>query len=492
MKKSEQLYSLIECLDKSEKRRFQIYLSKYHKSSNAQELFEAITKLLSSRKINNKDNALRELGIKNLAYEKHRLKFLLIEFLGDFYKKNTNYTQIHALLIQISILLDKGQYSVAEELIDDGISLAKKMEAYHFLYELELQRIKMAKKRFNLSSNEFNQLLENNSKHLQDLGREFEYQKLQEKMYFWFVFSHKENPKEASRQTKSIIDNDLFVQEDQAISINEQKYLLRTKILYHRAIEEFDEMIKYQRKLNELYEKNLAYTQLHLSEYISNYYNSVGSYILADDYKEAKKILKKGDKIPKKFEEFFDNRIKETYYSFALMMNLNFLVTLDQYKKAKDYIEKNKEQFDYYLTKSPTFKADYFHFGALQAFSLGNYTETTKWCKRYEKEIEVAEKHQRIYWAVKILSVLAHFELGNKEKLTSQINTYYYLQRKYKVSDEYYKGVMKLFRKLQQELKPQELKRCCQKLLDLLEANPSVTYKGQAALEVWLLKQVKK
>lgn len=488
MKKSELLYELIKSLDKSEKRSFQIYLTKYYKASNAQVLFEAIGKL-KDQEGKKKDDQLKALGIKNLAYEKHRLKTLLIEFLGDFYKKNSTYTQIHALLIQIAILMDKGQYNIVEELIDEGIGLAQKMEAANFLHEFKVQKIRLAKKLFNLSSQELYGLLEETTNHIQDVAKEFEYQKMQEKMYFWYLFSYTANPQEAVVETQKIIESELFEDESKAISLNEKKYLLRTQILHYRATGQLQKMIDAHRDLNTLYEKNKAYTQLYLSEYISNFFNTVGSYCLLEQYKEAKKILKKGEKIPEQFKDYFDNRITETYYSFSLISNLSLLLCEDKFKAAQAYLTEHENNFEYYFSKSPTFKSDYFSFAAVISFRLNDYKKVKMLCKRYEKEMGADKKLISSYWLIKIITVLSCYELEEKDKITSQINTYYYLQRKNKVSGEYYKVVMKLFRKLQQWPKPSELKLFCQKLLEGSDQEIWKRYKGADHLIYWLEKK---
>lgn len=485
MKKSELVYKLIESLDKSEKRSFNIYLSKYSKASNAQVLFDTICKLKQGGTTRKKDAVLKEMGIKNLAYEKHRLKTLLIEFLGDYYKNNSIVTRILTLFIQINVLLDKGQYELIKELIEEGIELAQQMESSSFLFGFGDLKLSLAKKQYNLPSKEFYDLLEFNTQCVEDLSKKLEYKNLQEKMYFWFLFDYTADAKEAESSLELIAKHPLFASGEEPDSISERKYFLRTKILYYRAIRQTEKVIEYERRLIDLYEKNKAFTKMHLSEYISNYYNSVSSHLTMGNVKEAKKVLKKGEKIPKRFEDYFDKRISETYYSFSMIMHLCVLEEEGKSAEAMSYIKEHKEALEYHFSKSPTFKADYLHLANSQSFLLGNYKESIQWCNRCEKELDINDKRKRTYWSAKAIAIICCHELGDIQQMNSHINAYYYHQRKHNViMEDYYKGLMKFFRKLQQEPNEKELLRACMKLKELCKTE--IKYYGKDLLEKWL------
>ncbi|NNF21017.1 MAG: hypothetical protein HKN67_03670, partial [Saprospiraceae bacterium] len=132
MKKSEELYYLINSLSKSEIRYIKLFLNR--KDSILERLFDAIKKQTSYDEKAIKDTFSKEKFINQLTTTKYHLRKLILKALRSYEKEQF---EIDELLANVQILFDKGLYSICKAELKRADRLAHEQENFPALIRIQ-------------------------------------------------------------------------------------------------------------------------------------------------------------------------------------------------------------------------------------------------------------------------------------------------------------------------------------------------------------------
>ncbi len=124
---SDLLYDLVQSLNKSEKRNFNLYVSKYNKLKNNQSaiLFKAINRQEEYDEEKLRKATSKYISKEQFTYAKHRLKNQILESLIDLHFVRSKDANIISMLSKIELGFRVNHTKISEEWIEKGLDLCE-------------------------------------------------------------------------------------------------------------------------------------------------------------------------------------------------------------------------------------------------------------------------------------------------------------------------------------------------------------------------------
>jgi hypothetical protein len=136
MDKKDPVISLVKSMNKSEKRFFTQFSSLQREEKNYMSLFAAIDRLKNPDLQKVKKQFAGQKLERNFAFEKNYLQKQLYRSLRAFYSSTTSFIELQDILKTIEILYKKRHNAQCQKLLDKGIAICEKHEAWNYHLEL--------------------------------------------------------------------------------------------------------------------------------------------------------------------------------------------------------------------------------------------------------------------------------------------------------------------------------------------------------------------
>ncbi len=469
------ILAFIRSLSRNEKRFFKIHALRHviGEQNNYVRLFDVLDKVKENYKRKDVLASLKSKGLaRYFSSELNYISNLLIDSLCQYHSESKAEFRIKRLMQASQVLYEKNLYSHSLKLLKKA-----KAEAYEFDKFEELLRITSLEREIaNQSLTTVEELTQvTNAIHQEEkeairkLNNKFDLRHLSDSIFLMAKKNGVARTEEQLNECRALFSNPLLKDDKAVLSYDAKRYFLNAHIFYYYMINDLKKNHQYRVKFIQLLDSNAQRRTEDIAVYLSGLNNVLFSCIqllkkddffyYLDKLRQAPSGLKRGSNTA-----FVEKRVFESSY----------INETDYYIKTKEYekgiklvpaIEKGFKLFERSIEQSSAitlaFNVSCLYIGA------GKFKNALPWNNRvlsHQKDVR-----QDLLCFAKILEIMIHYELGNKEQLHYYIKSAYrfFTKRKriYQFEELFFKYLPKLI-KLDDE---KELKKIYSQLANELK-----------------------
>jgi len=410
------LFILVKSLEKGEKRNFKLYAARNSASADLKivHLFDALDKM--------KDYDEEELLRKNNTIQKQQLSNLKAHLYDQILaslrivKQNENIDlQIHEQLDHAKILYNKGLYLQSLRILDKIKTLTKQNNQVTFL----LQVLFLEKK---IESLHITRSMQDRAKQLSDEIEEVNERlaliittsNLSLQLYSWYI-QHGHARNEEDRKTlDAFMQNPILQLVSHVDGFYEKLYLYQCYCWYGFITQDFLMHYRYAQKWVSLFEKaeNMQWTES--AQYIKGLHNLINAHFNLkniDKFKETILVLEQFSDTPIVLNNK-NNLIQSFVYVYIAKINQHFLEgTFSQGLAMVPSMEAKLKEIEMYMDSHRVlvfyYKIACLYFGAGDAAKTIDYLQQIiNWRVTLRDDLQCYAR---------LLHLIAHYELGNRE-----------------------------------------------------------------------------
>jgi len=436
MKKKDFLHDLIKSLTQNEKRFLKIYASRHTigDKNNYVKLFESIGRLkeYDEEKLRRKIKGESFLG--HLSAAKNYLYNLILECLDIYHKDSSIDRQISKHMNIARVLSEKRLDEQSVKIIEKAQILSEKYNRFENTIALSFLRKNIEFDRDVISSEVLGIYYQNIFSALKKLTAKLEFNKTRDELLIQRRRKGPAKNEEELIHLKTFYGNPYFRDFLKIDSFDANVYYLLAKIEHSRILRDKKRGRMYTRKLVSLFDLHIDRIEDNISQYIYALNVFIVERLYLNNRREANEMLKKLISIPSLIgKKAVTNDVKvkifEVYYTCITDIALAF----KDYGSAIPHILKAEEglkKFEKQMT--PSFNLVMKSNIACIYFGAGNYKQSLQWCNVVINDSP--QYREDMYYIVRILNLITHFELGNQLILPSLIkSTYRYLYKRKRV-----------------------------------------------------------
>lgn len=431
---SDSLYRLIQSLTRVEKRYVSVFLQR--QAGNRKDIYNKLFDTL------NKQTAYDEQKLSDfphLPVMKIRLEDHILNCLLDYHAERSVAAKLKSNIRAIEILFYKGLFDHALRQIVRAKKTAEHNEEYLSLHELlkwEL-RIVNAQAFANVSAADLKKLYKQAEECLDKVNNANQYGLFSDVIYLQIrkhgFFRKKEELKKFAR----IMQHPLLRSIDKAQSMDAKYYYHSSHIGIAQLEGKYDKAFKNNNEVLKLLESNPQHIQKDPRKYLTMQQNATVWQYHFKEYRKASEAMEK-------LKQFtLQQRAVISEYMFSRTMyyaNTSILACysrMGEYEKGLKLAEQFIGEFSKYNVTPPNREAEWMFCDAAATiyFGAGKYSESIRWLNKIIQDKE-GNIRSDIQCMTRILSLIAHYELGNQELLRYMVKwTYRFMakrQRLYK------------------------------------------------------------
>ena len=451
MRTSEDLFNLIKSLNKSEKGYFKKYTSMHviGQKNNYMKLFEETDKQkkYDEQKIRNAFKG--EKFTNQLSVVKNYLYNLILKSLEAYHSDIDS--QLRSSLRHAYILYEKNLYSQCKKILKMVKQLGYKYGKHNILLEIiELEK-QIARKESYLgkTDKDIAAVHVEERKLLKDILTERKLESLDSRICLLFLREGLVRNKKTLKKYQEIIKK-LSLKKEKDLPFKARTSLYHAKSFYYLVKGDHENYMKYS-------ERNFSYMELfpfqqelHYQDYMIAISNYGIAAIGLRKYGDATKAIEKLKLVQ---EKLFLNKTDQKKYELPLFKYMFFLeiklyIDTGEFEKGVlliPSIEKGLDQFQGALGKYNetvfTYYIFYLYFGQRQ------YTEALKWLNKLQDSPD-GEIIADYYYFSRILQLILHYEIGNKDYLEYLIRSVYRFLYKRQKIHKFETAILDFIRKL--------------------------------------------
>lgn len=295
MRPSEDLFELIQRMDKSEKRYFKVFAKSNKIQSNYIRLFDAINKQSVYDEEPIKKKFRGEKFVKQLSVTKNKLYKVILKSLATYHAGNSLSNQVGDILKEVSVLFRKKLFRQCRKLLDKCEKIVDEYELYYIGLEIYRWRTYIL-----LEEGQLHQYIEK----LTQLNRQIDngLQKMLEINHYSFLSAqsnyYSRSLKVNDRKSfERLMENPLLQDEKQATTFDSKKMFYFIQTQYGTYIGDYERNYLYSKKGVQLYEKTTELTQSRSLIYIASLHNFILACKFVEKYDDMRIAVKKMRKI---------------------------------------------------------------------------------------------------------------------------------------------------------------------------------------------------
>jgi 3-methyladenine DNA glycosylase AlkC len=468
---NDHLFQLIKSLSKAEKRSFKIYATRTS-SEDAKfiQLFDAIDKAkdYDEEVLFTKVSELKKSQLSNL--KAHLYKQILTSLRLNYINHNID-IQIREQIDYARILYDKGLYKQSLKILDKAKSQAELHHRFTLTTEI-LGFEKLIESQYITRSlrNRADQLIEETEESVKAVERYHSLSNLSLRLYGIYIKAGHVRNERDFQITEKFFENALKHIDLQDIGFFDELYLNVSYAWYSLIIQDFIMQYRYAQKWVDLFRNNPAMLELEPIWYLKGMHVLLEAlFILGHKEKhqeEVQRLKQFIDHPPARsnenletlgFQYYYTSQINGYFMNGAFNEGLSIVPTL----------EKDLEKFE--LRIDPHRILVFYYKIACMYFGAGDFHK----CIDYlNKIINYPDPRLRedIHCFARILSLIAHFELGNQSLVEYQVRSTYRFIRKMNDLNSVQEEILKFLRNLssiQPEILRREFIKLRSRLLDI-------------------------
>ena len=413
MKPSNELFSLIKSLTKSEKRFFKLSSSLQSGDKNYLKIFDAIDDQDEYDEAAIKELFKEEKFIKHFPSEKNHLYKLILKSLRSYYSDNSISSILQQEIKNIEILYRKSLYEECEKFLQRAKKLAIEHEKFYYHFELigiEKMLLEEAfeEGKFNRSLDD---LIEEEQTVISKLRNLAEYHVLYSKVNLAFRSEGYSREESAKKIIEEVSENYLIKEKDTALSKSAATICFYTQGFCHSANNEKDlSFIAFQR-VKQILDDNPPLKIDLIKRYIRTMYNLIKIHIDRKEFRAAFKLIDELRSSENNEKYSLDTRVRIARSCY--MAELNIYEKLGEFKEGLKIVEKIEENLDLFKEKSSKehLIAFYLKFSVIY-LGIGDFNKSLFWINKILNDNEKLLR-QDLYSYARLINLIVHFELGN-------------------------------------------------------------------------------
>lgn len=409
----EALHELIRGMSMAEKSYFKRYAGKLSEdsSTNYIQLFDAIGKQDVYDEAAIKKMFARQKFVKQFSVAKTYLYKAVIKALKNFYEESGIVFQLKSMLLEMTLLMDKGIYSQAYKVIARGIALAKEFEMFAELQEFLSAEFYLLMNNYQpgLKARDATETMAEQAEVAQKMENLFAYESLYRQQHRLNKTVYQLRDKEQLNEYNRILSNTLLEHENRAFSGRSLYYYHFIRSLHFSVTDNRKGFLSETLKLVEVC-KSTTYFSRHD---FRSYMNAVNLLLEASYFNGEMKTMQAGlkllNELPVQIER--DKIARFIYYSrFGLIY----------YDHAKDNKAKKKlitEAWDLvsmYGSKIPFHILVSLIVTYISALlEMGEYSKALDWIEVYRQGKKEDKSRYDAQAILHMMQLIAHYELNN-------------------------------------------------------------------------------
>lgn len=447
MKASDNLFSLIKSLTKSEKRYFKIIASKKSedgKSNNYLQLFNAIDK----QEEYDEDKIIRQFSkatfIKHLPSEKNYLYFTILKALVLYHEGNLQFIELDEIRHCATILYNKGLYDQCNKMLTKARKLAISYELFPELLsvaKLQLELLPMIAPSADDLENGFEAILNDEQLAFQKLENINQYHKLYSKFLYLIRVNGELIRNETERnQFKEIMENKLMKDEQYATCY-------KSKEIYFFITSTYSFISGHLEHAYESGLRGLAFLSSNLGKltsvaiYSARLSNQSEYCLRMGKFDECEKLLEQ----LKNIETTSTLEKSKNFYRYHDLM-LRLEIAKGNFEEALKLVQPIEEGIKLYEENIHMSRVINMHYYIAYAyFGKGDYRTSLRWVSKIISN--KTDLRSDILCFSRLLNLILHIELDNQLQLEYVFKaTYSYFskrERLYKLEDYFLKFLKK-------------------------------------------------
>ena len=472
---TDNLFQLIQSLEKSEKRNFKLYAQRNSADDNLKiiQLFNALDKLKEYDEVSllKKIPAISKQQLSNTKAHLYKQILSSLRLLKD--DDNID-IQLHEQMDFAKILYNKGLYLQSLKVLDKIKEFAK----VHNQITFQLQAVNFEKK---IEALHITRSIGNRAEALslesdtinQHLGLISKLSNLALQMYGWYIEHGHARDRQDVHAIKSFFETNLPTYSIEEIGFYEKLYLYQAYCWYGFILQDLLMYYRYTKKWVELFDDAAFMQLIEAGQYIRGMHNLLSAHFNLSNSEKFEIDLKK-------FEQFADSpaaknsnnaAIQTFVYLHIAKINKHFLEgTFTEGLQLIPYIIEKLKEYELHLDKHRVL-VFYYKIACLY-FGSGNNEKAIEYLNKII-HLKVSLRTDLQCYA-RLLHLIAHYELGNYDLLEYLIKSVYRFMAKMNnlstVEEEVFKFIRKSF-----SLSPKKLIPAFKSLkekLEKLEGNP--------------------
>lgn len=473
MTKNKHIFDLVHSLEKKEKRSFKIFSQSYDlkAANNVIVLFDLINK----QKVFN-EAVLKAKFKKQYAYEKHRLKENILNFLCYNRRETTPETQCQLYIEKGKICIEKKLFNLAQKQLAKGLEIAEEHQLFYFKFELCQYRLQL-----------LNMEAESNKKPIAEC-----------------LIQLKDAHKQLSNESKFITDCHQEIHSlkapnsiqtfgvkskgwDFQVPETFKSRLNKLKLELNKPLENFETSLNPIKKFIALFEEYPDKIAVNFRYYITVLLKEVKLYASFGHYKIAIIKLEEAKATADNHPTNFTQSNDAYFYSKYTNTYLHLLLLTEDYQQIENYIENNTELIERSLPFSTEKQKSYYYLNAIMAnFALGNFQKLEHLIFKAESEVNNKQFFDN-YFHLKLYSILVQYEKQNEMLMASQVDSINYLYRKNEFHHPYYLCIVQFLKKLgKHKLKEEILEFVKECIADLNKLECQTNKSKSKVFKAWL------
>lgn len=428
-KGSPSLFELIKSLSQTEKRYFKVFLQKHVKGNR--DTYERLFDFICRQK-DYDETKLK--SFQHLAVMKVRLEENILWSLHDFHSTKSITEKLKHEIRTIEILFQKSLFDHACRQISKSKIVARHYEDFLALYEILKWEIKIHNTRAfaDISEEELKNIYKEADMCLEKIREANQYGMFSDSIYLRIRKSGFFRKKDDFRKFKRLANNQLLKSSAKALSVEANYYLHSAHIGLAELQGKYTIAHKHNREILKLIEANPQHMRKDPRKYLSMQQNLV---VWQYQLKEYSSVLESLGKL-KLF--IIENRTLLSENLFARTLFYIHCIFLLTYARTGEYeigikaISSARKDFEKYKVKPMNKEMEWMFYDAAAGnyFGAGNFSESIRWYNKIINDRDAGVRSD-MQCLARIVSLFAHYELGNVELLRYMVKwTYRFLKKR--------------------------------------------------------------
>lgn len=418
-KTSDQLFTLIKSLSKSEKRYFKLFAARNGTGTqnNYLLLFNAIDKQEEYDEEALKEKFKKEAFINRFSITKNRVYTTVLRSLDAYHTHSSIDAELRRLLHSAEILYKKSLYDQSYKLLRSAKRLAYKHEKNTILIEiLNWEKMLIEKDNYEgVSSDDINAVLTEDRRIAKLIEVYNEYWNVKSHLFNILFRKGKARSEEDLNKFKQLIDHTLLNRDDSELFTQTRYLYFHIYSAYYFGTGDYIKCYEFLEKNIGLIEKNFELFNEEPNTYVSVLTNAIYVGMQLKRFEEAFHYLNKLRNVPEKLVINSNENLDIRLFNSAYSIELTLYAMTGEFEKGLRIIEDVEEGLKKYRHKMSSVRKASFYFSiGILYFGAGKYSQSLKWINELLNNINIDESED-IHCFGQLLNLIIHLELGNNE-----------------------------------------------------------------------------
>ncbi len=416
---SDLVFRFIKALSPPEKRYFKLFASR-HTIGNKNEylrMFEAVDRMQEYDDIQLR-KTFKKLKAKNsFAIAKNRLYETILRSLDSFHSESSVDVQLRSLLHNAEILFKKSLYDECGKMLTRAKKIAVKYEKHTVLIDIYKWQKKILEKDgyAKITDDDLRQLLEEDLMTLEKMNNYCEFWYIKSRLILMLNRYGKVRDLKELENFKTIIDNVLMKSENKALSYETRYLYFHIYSAYYFGIGDYANSYNYMLKHLQLIETNTEMIQDEPNRYFAVLSNMIYLCSQLNKQKEIPVWLQKLRNIKTVLGKKMTEDLAIKLFSTSMSAELSLYIQSARFEEALKLVEPIEAGLKKFKGGMSKVREAYFYFNvAVVYFALGDFTLSLRWLNRLLNDSDL-DANQDIHAQARILDLVVHLEMGNKE-----------------------------------------------------------------------------